>query len=77
MAVLPRGYQSFFSRIISVCAIDGREKTVLGAGGIQLQLLQICMDYATLPPFYEMSIDDIHFFYKARIKDICRLQKDV
>ena len=62
---------------MSVCAIDGKEKTVLGTDGVQLQLLQICMDYATLPPFYEISIDDIRFFYRARIKDICKLQKDV
>lgn len=68
------GY-TFFGRIVSVCAIDGREKKVLGVEGVGLQLLQICLDYNSLPSVKEMEIDEINFFYKARIKDLCKMQK--
>ena len=60
-----------------MCAIDGREKTVLGIDGIQLQILQICMDYHVLPDLEKITVDQIHFFYKARIKELCKLQKDL
>lgn len=60
-----------------MCAIDGREKTVLGIGGIQLQILQICMDYHVLPDLEKITVSQIHFFYKARIKELCKLQKDL
>jgi hypothetical protein len=60
-----------------VCAIDGREKTVLGIDGIQLQILQICMDYHVLPDLEKITVGQIHFFYKARIKELCKLQKDL
>ena len=62
--------------MISVCAIDGKEKRVYGVQGVNIQLLQICMDYNVLPDLEKITVDEIHFFYKARIKELCKLQKD-
>lgn len=62
--------------MISVCAIDGREKRVYGVQGVNIQLLQICMDYNVLPDLEKITVDEIRFFYKARIKELCKLQKD-
>ena len=76
MAFFSRSCNTFFSRIVSVCAVDGKKKKVLGAAGIVNQFLQICLDYSSLPPLNEMSIEDIHFFYGARIKELCKMQKD-
>lgn len=50
---------------------------MLGVGGIQLQILQICMDYHVLPDLKKITVGQIHFFYKARIKELCKLQKDL
>jgi len=61
----------------SVCALDGRERKVFGAEGIQLQLLQICVDYHVLFDLEKITVDEIHFFYGARIKELCKLQKDL
>ena len=62
--------------MISVCAIDGKEKRVYGVQGVNIQLLQICMDYNVLPDLEKITVDEIRFFYKARIKELCKLQKD-
>ena len=63
--------------MISVCAIDGKEKRVYGVQGVNIQLLQICMDYNVLPDLEKITVDEIRFFYKARIKELCKLQKDL
>ena len=63
--------------MISVCAIDGKEKRLYGVQGLNLQLLQICMDYNALPNLEKITVDEIRFFYKARIKELCKLQKDL
>lgn len=63
--------------MISVCAIDGKEKKVYGVQGLNLQLLQICMDYNALPTLEKITVDEIRFFYKARIRELCKLQKDL
>ena len=63
--------------MISVCAIDGKEKKVYGVHGVNLQLLQICMDYNALPALEKITVDEIRFFYRARIKELCKLQKDL
>lgn len=63
--------------MISVCAIDGKEKRVYGVHGVNIQLLQICMDYNVLPDLEKITVDEIRFFYKARIKELCKLQKDL
>ena len=63
--------------MISVCAIDGKEKKVYGVQGLNLQLLQICMDYNVLPTLEKITVDEIRFFYKARIRELCKLQKEL
>lgn len=63
--------------MISVCAIDGKEKKLYGVQGVNLQLLQICMDYNALPNLGKITVDEIRFFYRARIKELCKLQKDL
>lgn len=63
--------------MISVCAIDGKEKRVYGVQGVNIQLLQICIDYNVLPDLEKITVDEIRFFYKARIKELCKLQKDL
>ncbi len=63
--------------MISVCAIDGKEKKLYGVQGVNLQLLQICMDYNALPNLRKITVDEIRFFYRARIKELCKLQKDL
>ena len=61
----------------SVCENDGKEKKVYGVQGVNLQLLQICMDYNALPALEKITVDEIRFFYRARIKELCKLQKDL
>ncbi len=39
-------------------------------------LIQICMDYSTLPPLSEITADQIEFFYKPLIPGIIKAQKD-
>lgn len=75
MEIFSRGGNTFFSRIISVCAVDGKKKKVLGAGGVVNQFLQICMDYSTLPDFEKITVDEIQLFYSARIQELCKMQK--
>jgi len=77
LEILPRNCNAFFSRIISVCAVDGKKKEVLGTAGVVNQFLQICMDYSTLPDFEKITVNEIKFFYSARIKEICKMQKDL
>ena len=48
-----------------------------GVQGVNIQLLQICMDYNVLPDLEKITVDEIRFFYKARIKELCKLQKDL
>jgi len=62
---------------MSVCAMHGKEKKVYGVQGVNLQLLQICMDYNALPALEKITVDEIRFFYRARIKELCKLQKDL
>lgn len=50
---------------------------MLGTAGVVNQFLQICMDYSTLPDFEKITVNEIKFFYSARIKEICKMQKDL
>jgi hypothetical protein len=59
----------------SEVAVNGRRKIVHGAGGINLQLRQICIDYASVINPREITIDEIRFFYTPLIEGLCERQK--
>lgn len=59
-----------------MCAVDGKKKKVLGAGGVVNQFLQICMDYSALPDFEKITVGEIKLFYSARLKELCKMQKE-
>lgn len=44
-------------------------------GGVMTQLIQIYMDYTSLPPIREITLDEIRFFYAPLIENLCDLQK--
>jgi hypothetical protein len=39
------------------------------------QIIQIYMDYASLPSIREINLDEIRFFYTPLIENLCDLQK--
>jgi hypothetical protein len=55
--------------------VNGRRKTVRGAGGVNSQIVQIYMDYGSLPSIREISLEEIRFFYEPLIEGLCELQK--
>jgi hypothetical protein len=59
----------------STVANEGKKKEVLGIGGITTQLLQICMDYPSLPPVRDITIEEIQFFYEPLIPGLIERQK--
>jgi hypothetical protein len=48
---------------------------VLGIYNIDVMILQICTDYAGIPDFRTMSIDEIIYFYKPLIPGLIEAQK--
>lgn len=38
-------------------------------------LVQICMDYASLPPLHDITCDEIEFFYNPLIPTLVETQK--
>lgn len=56
-------HDTFFARVSSILAVDGREEKVLGIGGLCSMLLQICSDYSSLPNVRDITIEEIRFFY--------------
>ena len=61
--------------MISRLAVNGREKIVLGAGGVNSQIVQIYMDYSSLPSIREIVLEEIRFYYEPLIEGLCELQK--
>jgi hypothetical protein len=55
--------------------VNGRRKTVRGAGGIITQLRQVCVDYASAVNPREITVDEIRFFYVPLIEGLCERQK--
>ena len=55
--------------------MNGHEKIVHGAGGVNAQLRQICIDYASLVDIREITIDEIRFFYEPLIEGLCERQR--
>jgi len=60
---------------VSEVAVNGIKKTVRGIGGINTQLTQIYIDYASLPSIREITLDEIFFFYRPLIDGLVELQK--
>lgn len=58
-----------------ISLLSGREKAVLGAGGMNSQIIQIYMDYSSLPSIREITLDEIRFYYEPLIEGLCELQK--
>jgi len=56
--------------------VNGRRKTVYGAGGIIAQLRQICIDYSSMVNIREITIDEIRFFYNPLIEGLCERQRN-
>ena len=55
--------------------MNGLKKTVHGAGGVNTQMTQIYIDYASLPSIREITIDEIRFFYMPLIDGLIELQQ--
>jgi hypothetical protein len=60
---------------VSEVAENGIKKTVHGAGGIMTQMLQLYMDYSSLPSIREITMEEIRFFYRPLIDGLIELQK--
>jgi hypothetical protein len=56
-------------------AVNGKEKIIYGAGGVNSQIVQIYMDYSSLPLVREITLDEIRFYYAPLIAGLCELQK--
>ena len=55
--------------------MNGIKKTVHGAGGVNSQLVQIYLDYHSLPSIREITIDEVRFFYMPLIDNLIELQQ--
>jgi hypothetical protein len=56
-------------------AVGGVKKIVHGAGGINMQLVQIYIDYTSLPSIREITLEEIRFFYRPLIDGLIERQK--
>lgn len=70
-------HDTFFARVSSTLAINGREEKVLGVSGICSKLLQICSDYSSLPDIREITIEEIDFFYKPLLPSLIESQIEI
>jgi hypothetical protein len=56
--------------------VNGIEKAVHGAGGINSQLTQIYIDFASgVPPLRDITLEEIRFFYRPLIDGLIERQK--
>jgi hypothetical protein len=57
-------------------AVGGIKKTVHGAGGINSQLTQIYIDFASgIPSLRDITLEEIRFFYNPLISGLLERQK--
>jgi hypothetical protein len=75
LEVFPGGKLAFFEFIASELAVNGTRKTVHGAGGVMAQILQIYLDFSSLPSTREITLDEIRFFYRPLIDGLIERQK--
>jgi hypothetical protein len=55
--------------------VNGIKKTVHGLGGVNSQLVQIYIDYSSIPSMRDISLDEISFFYGPLVDGLIELQK--
>jgi hypothetical protein len=55
--------------------VNGIKKTVHGIGGVNSQLVQIYIDYSSLPSIRDITLDEIRFFYMPLIDGLIELQQ--
>jgi len=55
--------------------VNGIKKIIHGVGGINSQMTQIYIDYASLPSIREITLDEISFFYRPLVDGLLELQK--
>jgi hypothetical protein len=48
---------------------------VHGSGGVISQLVQIYIDYSSLPSLRDITLDEIRFFYMPLIDNLIELQQ--
>jgi hypothetical protein len=48
---------------------------VHGCGGVNSQIVQIYMDYSSIPSIREITLEEIRFYYEPLIEGLCELQK--
>jgi hypothetical protein len=55
--------------------VNGIKKIVHGAGGVNTQMTQIYIDYASLPSIREITLEEVRFFYMPLIDGLIELQQ--
>jgi hypothetical protein len=55
--------------------VNGFKKIIHGAGGINTQMRQIYIDYASLPSIKEITLEEVQFFYNPLIDGLLERQK--
>jgi hypothetical protein len=56
-------------------AVNGIKKNVYGAGGVNLQMTQIYIDYASLPSIRDITLEEIRRFYRPLLDGLVELQR--
>jgi len=54
--------------------VNGIKKTVHGAGGVNTQMTQIFIDYASLPSIREITLEEVRFFYMPLVDGLVEMQ---
>ena len=75
MEIFQRHNDFVFGFIASEIAVNGIKKTVRGLGGVNSQLVQIYIDYSSLPSMRDITLDEVRFFYEPLIDGLIELQK--
>jgi hypothetical protein len=66
---------TFFIFIASEVAVKGQKKIVHGFGGVNVQMTQIYIDYASLPSIRDITLEEVRFFYRPLIDGLIEIQK--
>jgi len=55
--------------------VNGIKKIVHGAGGVNTQIVQIYLEYSSLPSLRDITLDEIRFFYMPLIDGLIEIQQ--
>ena len=67
---------AFFSFITSsLIDTEGETVSVRGLGGVAIMLQQIYREYSSLPPFREITLQEIEFFYDGLRSELVKLNR--